>query len=75
MNKKERIEQLEKKIEELENRIIELESYRIIGVGIDPYKYPPTPEPWTLPPNYPYPTITWQYVPDTKTFNDKEIKQ
>ena len=70
MKKKERIEQLEKKIEELENRILELETFRIVGVGVDPYKYIPPSNPWTLPPYYPVPTITWKYYRDSTTAID-----
>lgn len=78
MKKKERIAQLEKEIEELKNRILLLEMYKTIGIGDNPspylpkpylpddYKYPyTTPTTPTIP--YPFPIITWQYVPDTKT--------
>jgi hypothetical protein len=67
MKNKERIAQLEKKVEELENRIRELETFRIVGVGIDPYKYIQPSNPWTSPPNYPYPTITWQEWQDKQS--------
>ena len=65
MKKKERIEKLEQEVEELKKRLEELETFRIIGVGIDPYKYIPPSNPWIPNPNYPYPTVTWQHVPDT----------
>ena len=67
MTKKERIAKLEKELEELKQRIETLETFRIVGVGIDPYKYIPPSNPWTLPPNYPTPIITWQYFSDTTT--------